>query len=341
MRRKIISILLVAAMCMTSIVIVPKNIEVKADPGGEGYNDIDTSLVYSVCQNLSNVIFDAYDDELRKGREFGSKGELYASDFIYDFFYDLGLNPVKEGIQSYPNNEIDDKLDVLARGLKVDGNPVECYISPRWNLSYLNPFYNKYLLTNNFSYSDLKILRRPSIYTTINQFIQDIIEELFYKTEEEFTLTDYDSVLSFITTKFEDAYDINFNELTQQEAESKFAWFDELMDEVSGEDFVLIDEDPFNNPNPTQDFITPDWFKNVFPNPLSVLRIIRTKLVLFIQMLILSTCPSFKGLILYDFNDDVHDMVFLENFPLPIIFMNGTEGQPLYNNPDDYTIDFY
>lgn len=90
MRRKIITIFLVIAMCTTSIVILHQDIEVKADSGGEGYNDIDTSMVYSVTENLSNVIFDAYEeDELQKGRAFGTKGEHYAADYLYDLIVSI------------------------------------------------------------------------------------------------------------------------------------------------------------------------------------------------------------------------------------------------------------
>ena len=51
MRRKNIFLLLVVALVVTSIVIVPKNIVVKANPSGEGSSTIDAREIYSITQN--------------------------------------------------------------------------------------------------------------------------------------------------------------------------------------------------------------------------------------------------------------------------------------------------
>lgn len=74
MRRKISAIFVTLVMCISGIVIIPDTIEVKADSGTREESSLDMNLIYSVSENLSNVIFDAYeDDELHKGRAFGSK----------------------------------------------------------------------------------------------------------------------------------------------------------------------------------------------------------------------------------------------------------------------------
>jgi hypothetical protein len=48
-----------------------------------------------------------------------------------------------------------------------------------------------------------------------------------------------------------------------------------------------------------------------------------------------------KGLILYDFNEDVHNMNILKNFNhIPFIYINGSEGEKILNNIEDARIDF-
>ena len=71
---------------------------------------------------------------MRKGRAFGSKGELYAKNILIDNFSKLGLYTTIEKIEQYPDNEINENLNVLAKEIKINGiTPIDCYVSPRWN----------------------------------------------------------------------------------------------------------------------------------------------------------------------------------------------------------------
>ena len=84
MREKINVIIVTLLMCLASVIIVPSDTIVQATSVIEDIG-IDPEFIYNVTQNLSNVIFDAYNgSELRKGRAFGSKGEWFAKDIIYD-----------------------------------------------------------------------------------------------------------------------------------------------------------------------------------------------------------------------------------------------------------------
>ena len=69
-------------MILSTVVFVPIDFKVGANPGGEGGIELDTQFIFNITQNLSNIIFQAYNtSELQKGREFGSKGE-HAADYL-------------------------------------------------------------------------------------------------------------------------------------------------------------------------------------------------------------------------------------------------------------------
>lgn len=87
-RSKLSVILIIIMLMMTVYTFYPKDILVEASSfAGDDIIDIDLDLqfIYNVTQNLSNVVFDAYDDgELQKSRAFGTKGEHYAAEYLYN-----------------------------------------------------------------------------------------------------------------------------------------------------------------------------------------------------------------------------------------------------------------
>lgn len=95
MRRKLRVLIVILTLIITSmnvLFISNKDICVKADFGGQNEITLDLGLVYNVTQNLSNVIYDAYSEgEPHKGRAYGSKGENYAADYLYDKMSDMRL----------------------------------------------------------------------------------------------------------------------------------------------------------------------------------------------------------------------------------------------------------
>src|SRR4030042_6694585 len=103
----------------------------------------------------------------------------------------LDLNPIKEKIETYPTNQINDKLEVLSKRVKINGNQVDSYISPRWNDSYvyrnlseqLSPEFDLNQLNHNFSYSGLHVFQRPSI-SSFKDFFLVILDDLFYEIWE-------------------------------------------------------------------------------------------------------------------------------------------------------------
>lgn len=100
------------------------------------------------------------------------------------------------------------------------------------------------------------------------------------------------------------------------------------------EDFVFIDENT--------------WF-NASANLInrSILNTINYKPYLFTLLEIQTKLwrkwyPHCQGLILYDFNNDTHDMINLDNRNvLPILFINGTVGKTIIGDINSVTIDYY
>lgn len=167
---------------------------------------LDTDFIKSLTENLSYIIFTEYNEsagELAMGRAFGTKGEHKAAEILYENMTKLGLYTTKVPIQNITEKQpyLTCKLEVLAKGLtvknkssQVERSIVDCYISPRWNLtgllfdssySYIKDFfspvgffdrkYNIYdlnRLTHNFSEKDLEIIRRPTHYSLIRDIIR-------------------------------------------------------------------------------------------------------------------------------------------------------------------------
>ncbi|MCX6665705.1 MAG: hypothetical protein NT038_06570 [Euryarchaeota archaeon] len=59
MRRKLSAIFVTLLMCLTAVVIVPRNNDVKADSGSGGSSGLDTQFIHQITENLSNVIYNA------------------------------------------------------------------------------------------------------------------------------------------------------------------------------------------------------------------------------------------------------------------------------------------
>lgn len=84
-------------MCTTSIIIIQNDTTnvVATETGGDNGFILSSDTIHRVTENLSNVIYTAYNEsEFRKGRSFGSKGEHYAADYIYDLMNEIGLSNV-------------------------------------------------------------------------------------------------------------------------------------------------------------------------------------------------------------------------------------------------------
>jgi len=187
---------------------------------------LDLQFIYNITENLSRIIFTEYNEsagEIAKGRDFGTKGEHKAAEILLENMTNLGLYAWKEPIKNTPvtlseaTTKIASKVEILEKGLTVkkisDWNitPVtECYFSSRSNLTgasispktaklislicpvngALDEKYNLYdreRLTYNFSYTNLRVIRKPYTYSFLTEFIRH------YKNDEPFVYIEKDT----------------------------------------------------------------------------------------------------------------------------------------------------
>jgi len=237
---------------------------------------LDIQYIYNITKNLSDIIFTEYDEEhgeIAKGRFFGTKGEHKAAKILYENMTKLGLYTTMEQITNTPEHQtLIHEIEVLDYEIKVNDEVVDGYISPAW----LGSLSNQNQLNYNFSYTDLKVKKKPQFPFLYNS-------------------------------------------------------------KLAGEpkEFVFIDEDPWYNPK-TKGIRIP------VINPLG--REFYPYLITKYTKIWRLFYPNCRGLILYDHNDDTHDMVLLKGKAgnvLPILFINGTTGRKIIENIGDVTINFY
>jgi len=100
MKKQIVAIFLTLVVIGTIFVIAPSDLQVEASGGG-GDNGIglDYEYIINKTENLSKIIKDEYgEDEIAKGRAFGTKGEHAAAFDIAGWMEEIGLyDPVEHG----------------------------------------------------------------------------------------------------------------------------------------------------------------------------------------------------------------------------------------------------
>ena len=132
---------------------------------------LDNQFIYNITAALSNVIFDAYDEEngeIAKGRAFGTKGEHRAAEIIFENMSALGLQTTMEKLSDRPgikNDFIDSKLEIISYKATLNNQDVECYIAPSWQGHQEDTDE----LNTTFNYSNLSIHPLPCFPTIINQ----------------------------------------------------------------------------------------------------------------------------------------------------------------------------
>jgi hypothetical protein len=130
---------------------------------------IDGTYIYNITKELSWIVNKTEPHfGIQKGRAFGTPGEHDAAGYLMKEIRDnLSLYdptefpnlPYWENISEKPNDKIDDKLEIKARGIKINGTDSvkDCFISPRWEDMFIR--YNPNVMTNNYSYNNLKVYR--------------------------------------------------------------------------------------------------------------------------------------------------------------------------------------
>ncbi|MEE9573457.1 MAG: M28 family peptidase [Candidatus Neomarinimicrobiota bacterium] len=312
---------------------------------------IDVDYIYEIANELSNVINNplVYDDkDLKKGRAFGTKGEQYAATHIVESemnklnLWNVMCDPIEN--LPWPNNKMAHKLEVLSKEMLVNGIPVDCYISPRWNNSH-----TEHSLfdppTHNFSHVNLTVKNRLFDFTGFyNKMLADNFNTLTYEIEETRDVKDFETYCTYTEQLFEDTYDIIIEELNTTIAEEKLPWFNsETTSYYAGQPFVLFDADPSFNPlmplpRHLQNAIDQGRLHPLDMKPLWYYRgKIQIQLKIWYHLSKNSEDIDCKGIILYEeWNDDVYDMFQTSNFALPILSVNKSVGETIINCSDEY-----
>ncbi|MCX6665703.1 MAG: M28 family peptidase [Euryarchaeota archaeon] len=366
MRRKINALIITLVMCSTSMAalfVVHNDVNVKANPEESGDIKLDGNLIYNVTQYLSNIINTAYNNnELYKGRAFGSKGEWNASDYIKDNMNALGLfNVHKEQIVDIPpdvdllpsqNSRIlTTKLDILTMGLTVNHSgilsPTDCYISPRWNDSIDDENYNKNDLSYNCTNNNLKIIKTDN-YSCTDAFLQYVyIPEQIpliplippYLPSWNNFMQDMKLALqvpSGMETAFEDYYDFHFNTITPND-NSTFPSFLKNQS-IPNYDFVFIQENPKFNPN-IKELPSIEYDQN-YNGLYQWTFLIKNQFERLQWKVWEKVYPHCQGLIRYDYDNLSYDTGQRGSY-FPVIYINGSIGKTIYNQVEDYQINYF
>ena len=377
---KKLSIIFVMLVMILSfiLIITPDESVVNADP--PTVYEMDYDYIYEITDKLSeiinlNTVYPEY--ELAKGRYYGSKGEREAALYLASQMSSLGLyDPTSSSSPSYREqiknitenlyrkffqNEIIDSdsfesiYEILNRELIINKpggiTSEDCYISPCYK-------YNDNWIKEEprwFNYSNVNIIKVED-YDCNDSFLSKIKIKLpghwitgVGITEENLTILNQWSLLTatqlmrpfLIQRTFEKHYDFRF---ILMKPWLKCTWPSYLRDkDFPDNNFVFIEENPGFNPGMkllpsienSNDYNSLHYWTAILR---SKYRELREKAWdkayngCFIQRL--------KGIIKYDYLDDAFDTGNLGVGELPLIFINNITGQDMYDNADDYTIDF-
>ncbi|DAC72937.1 MAG TPA: hypothetical protein DSN98_02520 [Thermoplasmata archaeon] len=258
-----------------------------------------------------------------------------------------------------------DLLEVLDRKLilhNITSNETvdikDFYISPEMGEACFpkrNPNYDYNNLTKDINYPNLLICP-TSIYSWsfLNVFLEDTINEEFIDTLiENPNLTDGDTFDDYVISLFEQYYNFTFEDITDNpENITNLSFYNETLFNHSS-NFVFLDEllnfNPKLSSTPGLDLLLKmlhdrlklkyGWDIDFEINELHAwvtgkIKPIRQKIITNFMYIL----PFCKGLILYDYNNDSYNIPN-SDCSIPIIYINGSLGNQIKNNSNDYRID--
>ena len=413
MKHKIFVLVMTLLICLSTILIIPSDLEVEASGGGGGEGEsedigLNFSYIEEITYDLSQVIFNAYDNntEIRKGRYFGSKGEIFAAkEILQDEMIEMGLYNPCSGTEPYLEKieninaeayliknlgNLTDDLQPLSYGMSytyyseqniTNTTITDFHIEPKWNLRIIlaplkaivgptvnedhedveeflellgldNPYwynmiFNESMLTKNVSYSNLKLLPRPTDFSWMKGFLLWIIEELCDKINDQ-SITDFGSLMAYILPEFQEHYGFTFGELNPGNASGIFDWYEDQWYNSSrcgNEDFLYIAEDNAHNPNATGEYYyMKEYFKSLLEEcpDLSFIWDAIIGATVAVEMLLWNlSMPNCKGLIKFNHDNNTYDMQGCGGYALNTLYINGTTGTPINASKGNYTISFY
>jgi hypothetical protein len=135
----------------------------------------------------------------------------------------------------------------------------------------------------------------------------------------------------------------NFKEIKIVPLPKLPCWFNPKL-AMQNEDFMFITNDQWNSPNyslPFTDLLKP------YIDPLKLYMKFHVRSLFNIQRYTAfwyTFYPKCRGLIMYDFNKDCHDMIYFGGpykNRLPVVYINGSDGDRILDNIENLKIDLY
>jgi len=154
---------------------------------------LDIPYIYSLTENLSNIIFTEYNEsngELARGRWFGTKGEHKAAQILFENMTKLGLYTTLEQIKNIKNTlrpnlaELTYDIEIIDFGLKVNNKSVEDFFISTISKG---PKENPNQLNYNFSYEGLRVIKKPKIVIPLTFW------KIFSKNKKDFVFIEQET----------------------------------------------------------------------------------------------------------------------------------------------------
>lgn len=277
---------------------------------------LDLQYIYNITKTLSYIIFTEYNEsagEIAKGREFGTKGEHKAAEILFENMTNLGLYTWKESIKNTPatlsklTTKIASKVEILEMGLTVK-KISDCSITP-----VTECYFSSRSNLTGASMSSPKTAKLISSICPANGIL-----------DRKYNLYDGERL----------THNFSYTNLRVIGKPYTYSFLTKFICHYKNDrPFVYIAKD--------QSYC--DW-----PEPIPKLKFmgpIRNKIfqkIPYNEMILWTLSqPNCKGLILVDSNNDTHNDNPGIYEPLPAIYINGSLGKKILDNPDDYRIDFY
>ena len=169
MRKKILCIIIVIMMTSATLIILPKNKFVKADSIYSNERiDLDYNFIHEVIKQLSEIVFDenAIDFGIYFGREFATKGELWALDKMENWIISnsdnlnstitmerIGNDSI-QGCHEHIMKLVNNKLELMGYGLEFregSSGPLDVVIPNNESFVFLNRTISGDLEENNIT----------------------------------------------------------------------------------------------------------------------------------------------------------------------------------------------
>ena len=287
---------------------------------------LDLRYIYNITRDLSYIIFTEYNKsagELAKGRNFGSKGEHKAAEILFENMTKLGLFTYKEQI----NNSVDtlsaepkiaSYVDILERGLTIHDlssstkiNITNYWISPRNNFTDL-----EYII--RLSLMDVKY-KQPMIYGILKKLIPFVLPPANGTIDKKYNLYNKER----LTNNF------SYKNLKVIRKPTNYSFTSDLINRIkNNEPFVYIGKDNCYS----------GWDEKTYYN--GFIYKILTKMIPGDEKLLWTLFhPNCVGLIVFDVNNKTYNTG--DGGFLPLISVNKSIGLKIFDNPDNYRIDFY